>query len=634
MAIWVSVQPPFPYFTDTDGSALEDGYIWLGEANKNPQVNPLAVYLDDAFTQPIAQPIRTRGGYPAINGAIVRLYTQENYSIQVTNKNGSLIYSAPTPTEVYGAISENAADILYDPAGTGAVQTTVQAKLRELVSVKDFGAVGDGVADDTLSIQAAIDSLPVSTSSGDPASYKTGGGTVHMPAGTYLISAPIKLTHNISLVGDGSDSTVIKTSGNTDAIQIGYVYAPVADYAINNVVVRDLQINGNSVAEAGITNRYNSVSNPLQTCLFENLRIIGAKVGIHIFGGWNNTFRHIKVTSTDYNSATAEGLFGIIGETVSNASTYGPAGFTVTANGAGGFNSNIFDNVVLLYMKRCGFYTRAISTSHAYANTFIACNFEQILKQASPQAYAPYTDTTVTPEGFPSVALKWTGEAIGLLLVGRISAFSIINNYFEAIATLGGITGGTGIIFDDADITFGSGASKCFNNTVQSNFFNSNVEKTLIVGRASYTLISSNTALIISTAIGGYIVDADSTSTVFLNTLKGEINTGSSTDYVLLSGVNGLYFGNGSNITSNALTAVIDAPSSGIDMKVSGTRAALLQANRFYPNPDNALSLGTLLNRWTEAHLRSGIVVTTPDGTAKYRIAVDNAGAITSTLVP
>ena len=195
MAIWVSVQPPFPYFTDTDGSALEDGYIWLGEANKNPQVNPLAVYLDDAFTQPIAQPIRTRGGYPAINGAIVRLYTQENYSIQVTNKNGSLIYSAPTPTEVYGAISENAADILYDPAGTGAVQTTVQDKLRESVSVKDFGAVGDGVADDTTAIQSAINIA----------------GSVFLPSGTYRVTQSIILPSNAKVRGSGVNKTIVKS---------------------------------------------------------------------------------------------------------------------------------------------------------------------------------------------------------------------------------------------------------------------------------------------------------------------------------------------------------------------------------------------------------------------------------------
>lgn len=48
----------------------------------------------------------------------------------------------------------------YLPAGTGAVPTTVQTKLRESVSVKDFGAVGNGVADDTTAIALAIASNP------------------------------------------------------------------------------------------------------------------------------------------------------------------------------------------------------------------------------------------------------------------------------------------------------------------------------------------------------------------------------------------------------------------------------------------------------------------------------------------
>lgn len=54
-------------------------------------------------------------------------------------------------------IRSDGSGMSYFPAGTGSVATTVQNKLRESVSVKDFGAVGDGVTDDTAKQTAAHD---------------------------------------------------------------------------------------------------------------------------------------------------------------------------------------------------------------------------------------------------------------------------------------------------------------------------------------------------------------------------------------------------------------------------------------------------------------------------------------------
>lgn len=94
---------------------------------------------------------------------------------------------------------QSASTLSFSQSGAGAVQRTVESKLKDVVSVKDFGAVGNGVADDTAAIQAAIASVSAA-----------GRGTVFLPAGIYLVSNTISITaSNVFIRGDGMWNTII-----------------------------------------------------------------------------------------------------------------------------------------------------------------------------------------------------------------------------------------------------------------------------------------------------------------------------------------------------------------------------------------------------------------------------------------
>jgi hypothetical protein len=90
----LSVEPPYPAFADADGQPLEDGYVWIGTVNLNPITNPIVAYWDSALTITAVQPIRTSGGYPVYQGTLSRIYTASDYSIQVQNKNGTVVYTS------------------------------------------------------------------------------------------------------------------------------------------------------------------------------------------------------------------------------------------------------------------------------------------------------------------------------------------------------------------------------------------------------------------------------------------------------------------------------------------------------------------------------------------------------------
>ena len=90
----LSVEPPYPAFAGADGQPLDDGYIWIGTVNLNPITNPIVAYWDSALTITAVQPIRTSGGYPVYQGTPARFYVGSDYSIQVKDKNGSVVYTS------------------------------------------------------------------------------------------------------------------------------------------------------------------------------------------------------------------------------------------------------------------------------------------------------------------------------------------------------------------------------------------------------------------------------------------------------------------------------------------------------------------------------------------------------------
>lgn len=200
--------------------------------------------------------------------------------------SGALVF-ATSPTLVTpdlgtpsAADLTNATNYPYTPAGTGAVTTTVQTKLRESVSVKDFGAVGNGVADDTAAVDAAITHGTANSVS------------VYFPKGTYVVrSNPgIELDAGSTVMyGDGA--TISKVKFVNDAT---YNTKPCfySTNAVTRFEMRNMGIVGTFGDDEDWTERKNQVS--LTNCdeLFvENCYFYGSKSGALVVE--QTTYTHV-----------------------------------------------------------------------------------------------------------------------------------------------------------------------------------------------------------------------------------------------------------------------------------------------------------------------------------------------------
>ena len=202
MTTILSPVPKLQFFTAA-GVPLTGGKLYTYAAGTS---SPLATYTDST------------GGTSNTNPVILDSRGEANvwlgdssYKFKLTDSNNVEIWTVDNISETSAlttlAGSGGSALVGFIQAGTGAVATTVQARLRQSLSVKDFGATGDGTTDDTTAIQNTLNA--------------GSGRAVYFPAGTYRVSATLVVKTKTTLMGDGINKSILKlTSGMSAAAQM------------------------------------------------------------------------------------------------------------------------------------------------------------------------------------------------------------------------------------------------------------------------------------------------------------------------------------------------------------------------------------------------------------------------------
>jgi hypothetical protein len=219
-------------FFDANGDPLSGGKLYSYAAGTTtPQTTYTTAAGDTAHTNPIV--LNSAGRVP--NGEIW-ITAGLNYKFVLESSAGVLIATYDNITGINGTgIATNASAVTYDPAGLSAVATTVQAKLREYVSVMDFGAVGDGVTNDTAAFQSAANI----------------GGNIYVPNGTYKIVGQVVFGSNTTLNVAGGTVFTMDCSGENGR---GFYFRK----AINSGVVGNFIINASATSVSATDGARNS----------------------------------------------------------------------------------------------------------------------------------------------------------------------------------------------------------------------------------------------------------------------------------------------------------------------------------------------------------------------------------------
>ena len=350
-------------------------------------------------------------------------------------------------------------------SGTGSIARTSQDKMREQVSVLDFGADPTGAVDSTTAVQAAINSL-------------SAGGAVVFPSGDYKITTVYVQNDRVNLVGTG-DSTVIINSTTANGIEIGLSGAILSfcdvvglkfDRPIKSssgAAVKYINTAYSKVVGCGFKNSYIGVhvkthNDSLQ--ILNNTFYDGTYYGVYEYNQnetWandltvrGNFFWHVEQAGV-YMSADGVGVASV-GDTYiennvfvsSNSKGALQSQYAIRVVGAGTYNTNVavrnntfegirLQTVYMTGMNRCWIQNNYFSgtgtndvglyfgggagNSIISGNTFIGFN--------NPGAYV-YSTNSITISGNHFTSNVTTIAAYAELGMLNVQDVQIIGNYF------------------------------------------------------------------------------------------------------------------------------------------------------------------------------------------------------------
>ena len=122
--------------------------------------------------------------------------------------------------------------VTYNEGQAGAITRSVTSRLQDYISVKDFGAVGDGATDDTAAFQSALDAV-------------SNGGTINIPPGIYALTHVNFNKRGVTLQGESLGAV-----GLTNGVQLKCT-AAISDFFVVQTYdsqIINMYINGNGLA--------------------------------------------------------------------------------------------------------------------------------------------------------------------------------------------------------------------------------------------------------------------------------------------------------------------------------------------------------------------------------------------------